>query len=112
MYLGCRIRAAHAPLDRSAMPIQQPQHRVLVPLSCCGMSGRHLDDGDQEQLSRQILLTRRRHPPTVFHRNETITLGMDARRTVFGTTGCRPDPRAVTLRSAGRRQKRMLYGNR
>jgi hypothetical protein len=56
--LGWRIRAAHSSLDRSAVPIQQGQHRVLVPLTGDFVLRRHLDDGDQQQVFRWVLIRR------------------------------------------------------
>ena len=82
MYLGRRICAAYAPLDRSAVPIQQLQHCVLVPLSGCGMPGCHLDNGDEEQLSRWTLRARHRHRPK--YSTEEARIREQAPRIVIG----------------------------
>jgi hypothetical protein len=66
VHLGSRIPATQSPLDPSAVPIQEHQHRVLVSLSNRQMPRRHLNNGDQQQLLRHIRLVRGCHVSKYF----------------------------------------------
>lgn len=74
MHLGSRIHAAHPPLDRAAVPAQQAQYGVLIPLSGHGVPWRHLDNGDQKQFSGQIVPPPCRHRPKYPRRRERVSV--------------------------------------